>query len=115
MNLEKLLKLFAKYDNGLYLFWNEDLEFFVLCNDVFYWGVADLEPIETEEDIILLEKSFEEGGDDGAMLYCARKRNCRPQGTMYKHINKDKWHLFDAAGPEREIDMFNPKEKENEK
>lgn len=115
MNLTRLLKLFAKYDAVTYLFWNENVEFFVFCSDAFYWGTADLEPIISENDIDLLEKSFEEGGDDGALLYCCRKRECRPQNAMYEYIDKDKWPLFDQTGPQREIDTFNPKERKNEK
>ena len=31
----------------------------------------------------------------------------RPQGAYYKYIDKEVWHLFDEAGPEREVGKGN--------
>jgi hypothetical protein len=86
----------------------------VICSDVFYWGCADCEPVESLEDIELLIKSCKEASFDGAILYCARKRGMRPQGAMYKLLDKNIHHLFDECGPEREIDLANPKNKNGE-
>ena len=112
--LIKLLTIAARYDAMDTLFWNEELEFSVICNDIFWWGTADLEEI-TEETIDDFETALIDGGIAwGATLYCARMRKMRPQGAMYEHINKDVWYLFDACGPEREVDFGNPMERSEE-
>lgn len=115
-----LLKLVAKYDIISSICWNEDLEFYILCSDSFFWGCSDSEDICNQEDVDLLEQSIKDhesiltlnkvityGFAD--LLYCSRKRKLRPQGAMYKSIPKCLWSLFDECGPEREVNMFNPK------
>lgn len=82
----------------------------ILCNDVFFWGSADAEFID-EATLPDFERAVTEcGGDEetGALLYCARKRQERPQGALYKYIPPEYWALFDACGPEREIGLGNP-------
>ena len=106
---EQLLKLIAERDCYGVLFWNSDLEFFINCNDFFAWGCADAEPVQTPEDVGALERAFQDAGDDGPLLYCARRRGMRPQGAYYDHIEKEHWPLFDACGPEREVTFGNPK------
>ena len=97
-----LLRLTSKYDMSGALIWSgEDLEFGIICNDVFHWGCADVEDVH-EEDLPMLEQAFKDSDIYGDDLYCARKRGMRPQGAMYKHIDKEAWHLFDACGPERD-------------
>lgn len=109
----------------------KEQEIAVICNDVFAWGFADAEDIETSDDIELLRQSIkdctaiEPRSSHGALLYCARKRNMRPQGAYYKYLDvydykKDqppelnaeataKMHkLFNDAGPEREVGFGNP-------
>jgi len=99
--IEQLLILTAKYDAMSELWWNEDLNFSAICNDVFWWGTADCEDI-TPDTIVMLEKALADGGIlYGMMLYCARQRKMRPQGAIYKDIDKKYWPLFDACGPER--------------
>jgi hypothetical protein len=59
----------------------------------------------------MLEKAVEDCDGDlsiGAMLYCARKYEMRPQGAVYSHIPRKLWPVFDECGPIREIDMCNP-------
>lgn len=92
----------------------DSLTFHVLVNDVFDWGTADVEPI-TSATLPELEQAFADvlaikPGDasEAAMLYAARRRGQRPQGAMYKYIDAPVQHLFNAAGPEREISMLNP-------
>lgn len=105
-----------------YLFWRCDdagrFKIFINCSDFFYWGTADAEPI-TDDNIGLLEETFREvqelkgnkwDADDAPLLFCARVREMRPQGAYYKHLDEDLHHLFNAVAPERDRDIFNPKE-----
>lgn len=111
--LEKVMVFIAKYELHGVIFWNEDLMFFVNCNDFFAWGCADAEDLN-EETFPLLEKAIEDAGElDGALLYCARQRKIRPQGAFYKHLDKKNWHLFDACGEERKSGFGNPEERPN--
>ena len=104
----RLLPLMAKHDATDELMWDENLNFSIVCNDTFWWGTADAESI-TPETLEVLEQAFEDGGDHGTILYCSRIRKMRPQGAVYKYLHKEIWPLFDACGPEREIDSGNPK------
>lgn len=97
---EELLKFASIHYIHNEIYWTEDLEFAILCNDVFFWGCADAEEI-TEDDLALLKDSVNDAGVFGTLLFCARKRKMRPQGAMYKFIDKEYWSLFDEAGPER--------------
>jgi len=118
-----LLKLAAEYDFREDLYWNKDLRFLIMCSDVFAWGYADLESITSQEDVDLLEQCIKDcqvAGQFGevyaSQLYCAKKRKMRPQGAYYKHIEvKELWPLFDACGPEREVNFGNPKPRPSEK
>ena len=100
---EEVLGFFADHDIREHLFWTQDLKFFILCNDLFHWGCSDLEPL-TEETMPELARACKDAGDDGPLLYCARRRGMRPQAPMYKHFNRENQSLFDAAGPERDRD-----------
>ena len=44
---------------------------------------------------------------DSPSLFCCRVRKMRPQGAYYKYIDKEVWHIFDEAGPEREVGKGN--------
>lgn len=103
----KLLILASDYDQYSSLYWNSDLEFFINCNDLFFWGCADLEPI-LDSDLEFLEACWKETELFGSELYCARKRKLRPQGAYYKHMTPEIAKLFDACGPEREVGFGNP-------
>jgi hypothetical protein len=110
MSLEKrILKLAQKYDFIDDLIWDQDLKFAINCNDVFMWGCADAEEIETEEDVNLLQQACEDSNDWGHILYCARKQGMRPQGSYYEYLYNDEWELFNACGPKREVCFGNPK------
>lgn len=100
---QEFFRITAEQDVFDCVIWSTDSKFEVICNDVFHWGCADAEEV-SEADLPLLEQSLKEadGGFDGAMLYCARKRGMRPQGAMYAYIEKELWPLYDAAGPERD-------------
>lgn len=82
------------------------------CNDVFFWGSADAEDLspETLGDLDAAIADCHGDEESGALLYCARRRGMRPQGAMYKYIPKNLWAFFDACGPYRETDFFNPME-----
>lgn len=81
----------TEFDNTSDLWWRlsedkETLLFFANCSDFFALATADLEPIQTEEDVVLLESCLrdlrEATGDtypaDLAGLYAARRRNVQP-------------------------------------
>lgn len=108
---EELLKLMAQNDACDELYWSVkpdgDLRFWIICNDVFWWGAADAEDV-TPENIDVLRECLEIDALWGPTLFCARVRGMRPQGAMYKHIDEEMWPHFDACGPEREIDIGNP-------
>lgn len=101
------------------IWWRTDGEyapctFIVNCNDVFAWASSDSEDI-TKDNIDILKQSFidceaalEHGKHYGPLLFCARSRKKRLQGAAYDHIDEKLWPLFDACGPEREIDYSNP-------
>lgn len=82
----------------------------IICSDVFFWGSADSETIteETFPDFLKAVDDCKGSKEIGAWLYCARIRKERPQGAAYTFIAKDLWPLFDACGPEREVEFGNP-------
>lgn len=100
----------------------------VNCSDIFFWGCADAEYIEGLDDLQLFRQSMKDIAEiegnkcftNGPELYCARKRQERPQGAYYKYIRsldsgpeaeektKKIQALFNAAGPEREVGLGNP-------
>lgn len=116
----RVLRLTSEMEEGGdFLWWRTDGEyapvtFFVNCNDTFWWGTGDVEPI-TPDNIAVLEQAAKDCADvdevlDGyaGELFCARVRKMRPQGAAYP---KDArlWPLFDACGPERIVALLNPK------
>jgi hypothetical protein len=120
----RVLDVVARFDAHEQLWWRCDDEyapvtFFVECSDLFAWGTADLEPV-TPEAVDELARAFAEvtaitDGDPtyAGSLYACRRRGSRPQGAAYPSDAR-LWPLFDAAGPQREIDLFNPKPRPGE-
>ena len=137
----EVMKLVAA-DNTEDMWWKTDkdgnLHVYVNVSDFFVWGCSDVEEITSQEDIEGLRKAFEDsrefaetvktprdaGGyvsrEDIAKvsasihwpeLWAARKRGMRPQGAIYPYL-KGIESLFDAAGPERDIDVLNPKDQQ---
>lgn len=87
-------RLNLRIEDGNILTW-------VNCNDTFFWGDADGEDITLAElsDLARCYQLTKHGGD----LWVCRKREMRPQWALYrKCIPEAEWHLFDAAGPERD-------------
>lgn len=120
MDLDALLRLFA-FDDTEALWWRGKdgaqvgpLEFYVPVNDVFFWGSSDLELI-TASDVADLAIARTDCGDHFGYwptLWACRKRGMRPQGAQYDYLPKHLWPLFNACGPEREIDAANPEAQE---
>jgi hypothetical protein len=83
------------------------ITFFVNCNDLFYWATADAEKL-TPEDMPALKQAIADvieitGKTDiyiGFELWCARKREMRPQQPAYPKDEQLR-ALFDACGPPR--------------
>lgn len=100
-------------------FWRTDDEYaplslMVNCNDLFWWGCADIERL-TPENIHILEEACRDataanGGTCiyGQELFCARARKMRPQGACYAGMPRAIADLFDACGPERATGLGNP-------
>lgn len=105
------------------IFWNTNeggspIRFFVNCNDLFYWAMADCEEI-TADNIETLEQSTRavmmvnpdyRAKSYGSLLFCCRVRKMRPQGAYYEYIPENLHSLFNACGPERTVQFGNPKE-----
>jgi hypothetical protein len=103
--MPELLILIAKEDMYEHIFWTTNLEFFIKCSDFFHWACADLVEIESHEDVDMLAQCIREAGEDGCLLYCARRRKMRPMPHEYKNLDKKNWALFDACGPERKEEL----------
>lgn len=107
--MKELLMLAAGYEiNDGTLIWDDELNFAILCNDLFYWATADCEPIKSQGDIDLLVSSMKDVGDDeinGPYLYCCRKRGMRPQTPFYRYIHQCNHELFNECGPSRDRRM----------
>lgn len=124
----RFFRITSRYENHAEFWWRTDgkyapLTIFANCNDLFFWGTADSEAV-TPENIGELERACEDasrasrpdepkdtGGGYvyGASLFCARVRGMRPQGACYRNFEKGVAALFDACGPEREVNVANPK------
>lgn len=117
---EDVIRLMLKYDATDELCWSVvegELEAGVICNDLFHWATADMEPI-THDTLGELQQAYEDAttaGDMfyGDMIYASRHRKMRPQGAAYPR-NTAIWPLLDACGPARPTDkeaFGNPYEK----
>lgn len=113
--MREVLDLFWQNDMEGELFWrvdNKKITFYAMCSDVFSWGTADCEEI-TERNFRELcfaiddIRAIDKNSDLGLELFAARQRKMRPQGAAYPK-DKTLWPLFDACGPKRVIDLFNP-------
>lgn len=103
------------------IWWRTDTEyapvtFFVSCNDEFSWGTADAEEVTAENLHELkeaLDDTYKVAGRPGQVyageLFVARVRKMRPQGACYERYSSTLRPLFDACGPEREVNFLNPK------
>lgn len=122
----RVLRVMSDVDCCDDLWWNMNdecatISFFINCSDVFWWATSDYEEI-TPHNIDELEKvvtDIQELADDNyhtkmsilrcaPLLFISRVRKMRPQGAYYKFFDRKLWALFDACGPEREINLVNP-------
>lgn len=118
----KVLRIFNGFDGPSCdaIWWRTDGEyapvtFLVNCNDEFWWASADCERL-TPENLPILERAIADckaavprlGKIWASTLFVARVRGMRPQGAAYPS-ERALWPLFDACGPEREVDFGNPK------
>lgn len=83
------------------------LEFKVICNDLFYWGCADSVDL-TKENLPILEECIQicsalNQTEFIYELFCCRVRKMRPQNPWYDMtvLDDNFTRLFDACGPER--------------
>lgn len=100
---------------------NDSSGFYVNCNDLFFWACADCEVVV---DLKLLDAAYRDcltasGSEDsaeswGSALYACRQRKMRPQYGWYGTMPEKLRPLFDACGPERDIDTGNPMGKDGE-
>lgn len=129
---------YGDLDNGTTALWEDiwwrtddgyyPVTFLVNCNDLFWWGTADCEPLSPENLPVLkqalldvreaLGVSEEPSIDDkerweiwwnssgyATSLFAARIRKMRPQRPCYKNFPTKLHPLYDACGPAR-----NPKD-----
>lgn len=95
----ELLKFFARTDAIWCLFWNESLEFSIVCNDIFSPG-SDTELI-TEDDIPELQRALDDSDEFYfPYLFCARKRLQPPMERFYNDMDEDLQKLFKRVGVE---------------
>ena len=117
-NAISILSVIAEHDLHSDIWWSCNGEYapitiWVNVNDIFCWACADSEEITTdnlgqlEQAIKDCEAVYEFGGCYASMLFVSRIRKIRIQRAAYPK-NKDLWPLFDACGPEREVDFGNP-------
>jgi len=73
----------------------------VNCNDLFYWGTADLEPIESDADLELLKECLDIDDSYGPTIYACRRRKMRPQNCVLEKMPVDIKPHIEACGPVR--------------
>jgi hypothetical protein len=108
----KVLQFFDSIDSHDSLYWDchdNEVSFWINCNDLFWWATADLEEITEENFNILVETYKEFEGNDKAhdriyhadALFACRSRKMRPQNCILKDLPEHIRPLFEACGPER--------------
>lgn len=116
--IRRAFAVFNGFDGPDGLWWRTDapeydpITLLVNCNDLFFWGCSDSEPLGPSS-IGQLEQAVADAkvaGDEahGSLLWVARRRKMRPQGAYYKYFEDGVKPLFDACGPAREVGFGNP-------
>ena len=122
----QVLRALDKYEQHDDLWWKQGadgvMRFYINCNDMFCWAYSDAVEI-TPDNIAVLEQAYADaqaakkyGECYGGMLFAARVYGMRPQHAAYPkqrpNEDPDQWKalvaLFDAAGPERPVELGNP-------
>lgn len=72
-------------------FWS-DIKMFVVCNDLFWWAVADLEDVTLEEIPALYDACYDENGEIkkwGSDIWCCLHRGMRPQHPIEDKMKEE--------------------------
>ena len=116
--LERVIRLVAAYDAMSHLtftildddgYWagegnqNGQLSIGVNCNDLFWWATADLEPIETAEDVASLEECLAIDDVYGPTIYACRRRKMRPQNCVLRDMPAEIVPHLESCGPARAL------------
>lgn len=75
---------------------DQKLAIYVNCNDVFAWGLADGELLESK-DIEEVWKIWKKDGWPGLNFWCCKKRNQLPQAPVLRDLEKAGFS-FDGLG-----------------
>lgn len=110
MNANEILKYIAELDcqlDGL-IWWDEKLNFYIVCSDIFYTSAADFQPVK-DENLEDLKKSVDEcrkliytdnydSEQYGFLLYCSRARNKKVLSHVIEKFPIAIQHLFNEVG-----------------
>lgn len=88
-----MLKFIEYYDLYEEIIWDQNLNFFVICNDVFAWACADCEEIQSK-DLPDLKQAIEDADYYGPTLWSVRKRGQNPQKPLLDRLPENIRHLF---------------------
>ena len=106
--LVRVLEIFDEAGMHGDLFWrvkDDAVKLYAMCNDTFYWGVANAEEITPERLPILEQAAKDAQAIDTSLLvelYAARVLGMRPQRAWFKGKSEAVTALFEACGPERD-------------
>ena len=102
--LRRMLSLFGKYGHEGSLLWTANLDFAIVCNDVFV-PAADAEAVKNDADVELIEKcvwdlenALPGAGEYFPLLYCLRKVR-KPPRLRLNHYRPEIRHFFQEFDP----------------
>ena len=107
--VDEVLKTIAYYDINEYIIirYGKEPHFWIECNDLQWWGVAQELEI-TPDNIETLKECLDYNDDEGHLLFCCKEYNIRPQGAYYEYLDPTMWLAFDNSGPLRRNGFMNP-------
>jgi len=90
----------------------EEIRLFVLCNDIFAWGLADAEPF-TFGDIQSVYDAYAADPSWGTVRWCCIRRNEKPQRPVERAMRMEgRWDDVLEALPENGYDASWRREKD---
>lgn len=117
--IEQTLSLLHRYDSGESLLWyptDHGIHLSLDCSDTFAWATADSEPIETLEDVALLQSACQDADKYGTYvetLYAARRRHMRPMPLFIEKLREPNIpdlnrvaDILEECGPVRKSNDF---------